>query len=226
MDEKTREQFSKRITELINFIKENKDNSIPAFTNFEYEKIVSGAKNLLNQLLGRSSEYYNAIEKILTDEISSLDTSKDTVERIYGLLHTVKDELNAGYMDNLSELVHSDIFSNYFEMAEELLAKSYKDAAAVIIGTSLEVHLKNLSNKNSIPIETKNSKGNLIKKSANIINLDLKKAEVYNEIMKKQIDTWQGIRNSAAHGDYQDYSIEQVQSMKEGVLKFILEYPA
>ncbi|KUN81177.1 hypothetical protein [Streptomyces griseoruber] len=40
------------------------------------------------------------------------------------------------------ELVHADTHSDYSQRADGLLAQGYKDAAAVITGTSLEVHVR------------------------------------------------------------------------------------
>ena len=94
-------------------------------------------------------------------------------------------------------------------MARYLVNEGFKDPAAVLIGSTLEAHLIELCKKLSIEVEKVNSKGETIIKSASVINSDLKNAEAYSSAIQKQIIAWQGIRNFAAHGDYNQYSIEE-----------------
>ncbi|WBL23837.1 HEPN domain-containing protein [Zunongwangia sp. HRR-M8] len=105
-------------------------------------------------------------------------------------------------------------------MAEHLLEENYKDPAAVMIGSVLEEHLKQLCQKESI--ETfiiKNDKK--IPKKADRLNSELASNNCYNKLDQKSITSWLDLRNKAAHGHYSEYSIEQVNLMYQGVLNFI-----
>ena len=134
---------------------------------------------------------------------------------------TLRDDLNAGWTETVVELVHADTYSDYLQMAEALLAKGYKDAAAVITGTSLEVHVRALCVKNGV---TTSVAGN--PKKADTMNADLKKAGVYDGLQQKQITAWMDLRNKAAHGDYADYDKDQVRLFTDGVSAFMMKYPA
>ncbi|WP_234373997.1 hypothetical protein [Streptomyces scabiei] len=118
-------------------------------------------------------------------------------------------------------MVHADTYSDYLEMADALLAKGYKDAAAVITGTSLEVHVRALCVKNGVTTAVAGKP-----KKADTMNADLKKAGVYDGLQQKQITAWMDLRNKAAHGDYDDYDDTQVRLFIDGVQAFLMKYPA
>ncbi|WP_435212628.1 hypothetical protein [Streptomyces sp. bgisy034] len=134
---------------------------------------------------------------------------------------SLRDDLNAGWTETVVELVHADTYSDYLEMADSLLTKGYKDAAAVITGTSLEVHVRALCMKNGIATLVAGKP-----KKADTMNADLKKAGVYGGLQQKQLTTWMGLRNSAAHGDYGDYDKDEVRQFIDGVQAFMMKYPA
>ena len=105
-------------------------------------------------------------------------------------------------------------------MAEYLLKEGYKDPAAVMIGSVLEEHLRQLCFRNSIPIEIiKDGKTN--PKKADLINSELASVNVYNKLDQKSITSWLDLRNKAAHGKYLEYTKEQVEIMYQGVTNFI-----
>ena len=145
------------------------------------------------------------------------------VEKSLEILRVIREEFESGFFYfNLKGLIAGEIFSDYLEMAEHLLDEGYKDAAAVIIGSSLESHLRQLCSTNSISLESESGKG---RKSAQRLNEDLYKNEVYNKTDLKQVEYFLDIRNSAAHGDYDDYDKERVSQMLLGVTSFISNHP-
>jgi hypothetical protein len=119
-------------------------------------------------------------------------------------------------------MVHADTHSDYLDMAETLLRSGYKDAAAVITGTSLEVHVRALCVKHGVDTELASG----APKKADVMNADLKKADVYDGLRQKQITAWMDLRNKAAHGDYQSYDEHQVRMFIDGVRDFMLKHSA
>ncbi|MEV7165722.1 hypothetical protein AB0N60_26780 [Streptomyces microflavus] len=139
-----------------------------------------------------------------------------------GVAQALRDDLKAGWSESFVELVHADTHSDYLDMAEELLGKGYKDPAAVVTGTSLEVHVRALCVKHGV--DTELSTG--APKKADTMNADLKKAGVYGTLQQKQLTAWMDLRNKAAHGDWKEYDIQQVRLLIDGVRDFMLKYPA
>ena len=49
----------------------------------------------------------------------------------------------------------------------------------------------------------------------------LKKRQVFNEVQAKQLRAWADIRNSAAHGRYEEFDKNQAKMMVSGVNTFV-----
>ncbi|MET7438833.1 hypothetical protein ACFYQQ_09735 [Streptomyces sp. NPDC005496] len=137
------------------------------------------------------------------------------------VLITLKEDLRAGWTETVVELVHADTYSDFLQMADGLLSKGYKDAAAVITGTALEVHVRALCSKNNVTTAVAGRP-----KKADTMNADLKKTGVYDGFQQKEVTTWMALRNSAAHGDYGDYDHTQVRRFLDGVEAFMKKFPA
>ncbi|MFM9626236.1 MULTISPECIES: hypothetical protein [Streptomyces] len=140
----------------------------------------------------------------------------------YGIAVGLRDDIAAGWYSSVVELVHAETYGDFLEMADGLLNQGYKDAAAVITGTSLEVHVRSLCVKHSVDTTTASNSP----KKADTMNADLKKADVYDGLQQKQITAWMDLRNKAAHGNYGDYDQAQVRLFIEGVRAFMMKCPA
>ena len=148
-----------------------------------------------------------------------------TSSGIKGILESLKNDISKGYLASLEELIHASMFSDYLEMADHLIKESYKDAAAVIAGSTLEEHLRKLCLKNNVPIHTQKAQGSEPKK-ASMLNAELYKANVYSNAQQQQITAWLAIRNNAAHGEYAQYTLPEVKLLIQGVRDFIIRLPA
>ena len=132
----------------------------------------------------------------------------------------IKEEIAEGWLTTFKGLVSSEIFSNFIEMAEHLLEQGYKDPAAVVLGSVLEEHLRQLCLKFKVDIKVEVN-GKFVPKKADTLNANLVKAGSYNVLDQKYVTSWLDLRNKAAHGKYSEYSQEKVKLMLQGVLEFI-----
>lgn len=184
----------------------------------EKQAITSRAIAAIHRISGRVSSYSNDVNRILKDKTLYYLQS----EMIIGITQALRDDLRSGYLRSYAEILHAEIFADFLEMATHLLDNGYKDAAAVIIGSTLESHIKKLATKNSIPI--KHEDGKSVK--AEKINQDLASADVYTKLDQKNVTSWLGLRNEAAHGNYDVYTIAQVRLFVSSVQDFITRNPA
>jgi hypothetical protein len=143
-----------------------------------------------------------------------------------GVVLALRDDIKQGYIQTLAELVHGEIFADFLEMAQHLVDSNYKDAAAVICGSTLESHIRKLCLKNGIALEEVGKDGGLKPKKADLLNAELAKAQAYSLIDQKSITAWLDLRNKAAHGNYGQYSADQVVLFISGVRDFIARNPA
>ncbi len=121
--------------------------------------------------------------------------------------------------------LRGEIFDDFLSMAEHLLEEGYKDPSAVVAGSTLESHLRRLCLINNIPITVPTPKGTSQPKKASQMNDDLYKAGVYGGTEQKYIAAWLSIRNSAAHGQYTQYTDKEVELFLSGIRNFVERYP-
>jgi hypothetical protein len=144
------------------------------------------------------------------------------VKRLIGILKSLRTAYSNDYLQSVTELVHADVFSDFIEMADHLLAEGYKDPAAVMIGGVLEEHLRKVCDKNSVSTIDGNGKP----KKASVMNDDLVKAGVYDKLEQKNVTAWLDLRNKAAHGEYSKYDKRHVEDLSRSVKNFLTRFRA
>ncbi|MHA6484128.1 hypothetical protein ACX1C1_19730 [Paenibacillus sp. strain BS8-2] len=165
--------------------------------------------NLLNNIFGETSVHYQNFKQ----KYDGADGTYTNFEICNGIFRSAKDDYEGGYVFNLRSLVSIEVLDSVIEQAEQLMIAGYKDPAAVVIGIVLETSLKELCNRNLIPV------GKLDR-----MNAELCKANLYSVGVQKRITAWADIRNNAAHGKWDQYKVEDVEDMKNGVNRFIADY--
>ena len=187
--------------------------------HFESEALVVRLRSAIERLAPPASAYIKEMN------IAAGDKNNSTARKIViyvGILEALRADADERWLEKISELLHADTLSDFVDQADELYQKSYVDAAAVIIGSALEAHLRLLCEKYGI--NTQLPSGQPMK--ADTMNAELTKASAYNTLQQKAITSWQAIRNAAAHGDYGKYTKEQVLNMISSVRDFIIANPA
>ena len=166
---------------------------------------------------GSASPYYMNIVEFRKKP----DRDWRQLDKEMGVAKALLSDVRHGYLQSVEELLHGNVFGDYLEMALHLLDNNYKDAAAVLTGGTLEVHLKNMCSKHNISIE----RGGRSKK-ADELNAELAKRGVYSKLDQKNVTAWFGLRNDAAHGNYSAYTKDQVSLLLQSVRDFLTRHPA
>ena len=198
-----------------------KEDDLWGLPEAELQKLLSRQLAAIQRLSDNGSAYAVQAQRIMDTKYRT----GDSVMRLSGVIGALRADLDAGYMQNITELIHGDVFSDFLAMARHLLDEKYKDAAAVIAGSSLEVHLRALCQKNGIPTEAAVS-GKIRPKKADTMNAELVKASVYSRLDQKSVTAWLDLRNKAAHGKYAEYLEDQVGLMIDGIMNFLVRVPA
>jgi hypothetical protein len=170
---------------------------------------------------GQNSPYSRQAEKIR--ETSAGEHWR--VENLVGVVQSLSADMKAGYLQSLEELVHGELFGDFLDMSQHLVQSGYKDAAAVIAGSSLEAHLRQLAKRLRVPTEQSTGRG-LEPKKAETLNADLVKAGAYTILDQKNVTAWLDLRNKAAHGKYSEYTKEQVDLLIDSIRNFLTRHPA
>ncbi len=147
--------------------------------------------------------------------------NRSAIPHIAGVLEALRTAYDSDYLVTASELIHADLFSDFLEMAAYLLTEGYKDPAAVIVGSVLEEHLRQLCHKNGVPTDVAGKP-----RKADQMNADLAQVPVYSKLDHKSITAWLDLRNKADHGKYVEYTQQQIDLMLQGVRDFMARVPA
>ena len=169
------------------------------------------AKNLLVKSCGEDSEHYK--EFLKNEKRSTYGTNLGVAKRLMPVFKAAKSDFDGGYLSSVRVLVQAEIFESELDQAEELLKSGYKTASAVIAGIVLETGLRELCDTNTI------DHGNL-----NKMNADLAKAGIYGKLEQKRITTLANIRNSAAHGNPDEFTADDVNDMIRDVERFLANH--
>ena len=171
--------------------------------------------SFIERVYEKDHSYYESFNKSVGDYYPS------DIESGLEILSSIRQEIEGDWLFTVKGLIAAELFADFLEMADHLLEQGYKDPAAVINGSVLEEHLRQLCSANSIPIEIENNKGVLIPKKADRLNSDLAKEGVYSKLDQKAVTMWLDLRNKAAHGKYDEYTSEQVTNMYSGITEFM-----
>jgi len=193
----------------------------------------------INRLIATTSEspgggLAQSIE-FLKNYIGKDNSFLKTLEKINPFAHKsgIHLEVNTilkalkGYVENdllrkisLEREIQIETVSDYLEQAESLLNDKgvHPAAAAVLIGASLEEFLRNWLEDLQFDIST-------IKNSLDAYTQELRKLDKISKQDLKDITSWGGTRNDAAHGHWENVDDRQrIKLMLEGVNLFMRKY--
>lgn len=180
----------------------------------QYFGFRSAGLSFISNMLGKEHAYYQEFEKSL------YNTDVQMIKSGISVLLSIKEEIEQGWLISIKQLITAEVFSDFLDMSNYFLDEGYKDPAAIMIGSVLEEHLRQLCANHSVDVTV--LKGtDIVPKKADLLNADLVKAGAYGILEQKSVTAWLDLRNKAAHGKYSEYTIEQVKIMYLGVLDFV-----
>jgi len=183
-------------------------------TFIDNEKFLSWkvkVKNIIVAACGENSQHFK--EFVKEEGKPSYGTNLNLFNRLRPIFTAAKEDFVGGYVVSVKALVQAEVFDSELEQARELLSKGYKVAAAVIAGVVLETSIRDLCNTEGLPL------GKLDR-----MNSELAKAGIYSKLQQKKVTALADIRNSAAHGESNSFTDQDVEAMIRDVENFLLDY--
>ena len=175
------------------------------------------AKQFLKTYIGADTHFSKSIDKISSNDFH------DSIRRdANSILQSLKDYVQNDLHRTMTyeREIQLETVSDYLEQAERLLNdnKVHPAAAAVIIGASLEEFLRNWLEETGFDISS-------IKNGIDAYAKELKILEKINKQDIKDLTSWGGTRNDAAHGHWQNVEDRQrIKLMLKGINLFIRKY--
>lgn len=175
-----------------------------------YSKWLTKTENLIFNVCGEKSSYFHSFS---SEKSKNYGTNYRKFQKLLAIFIAIKEDYESGYLTSYKSIIQAELFDSELEQAKALLGAGYFIAAAVIAGTVLETTLRELCEKNSLPLG-----------KANKMNDDLAKAGVYNTLQQKQILALADIRNSAAHGKVDEFTRNDVSNMINSIEAFLITH--
>ena len=214
------QRYADRIRELIEEGKKvarlERPSSVGAYIQDE-DKIrahawLANAENILVTVFGKESSHLTHFREAMPrGGIRHVDHSYD-IHPLNGVLSGALDDLEKGFLIGQEFIIAGEVLDSVLEQAKYLNKSGYKDPAAVLARVVLEDALKRIARNEGIDDNRK----------ASIINDDLKRHNIYSQPQWRFIQAWLDIGNSAAHGNFDAYSVEDVIKMIEGIEQFLI----
>lgn len=181
-----------------------------------YEGSLTQTKEFFKSYAGKDNSFLKTLD-------AKYYSSQDGLEiRLRGILKSFIDYVENDLLRSISleREIQIETVSGYLEQAGFLLNdhKVHPAAPAMIIGASLEEFLRNWLEQESVDMTS-------IKLSLDSYSKELKSKELISKQDFKDITSWGGTRNDAAHGHWDNVDDRnRIKLMLEGVNLFMRKY--
>lgn len=126
-----------------------------------------------------------------------------SLQQIEGILKGTRENIEAGFLDNLISKIIIDLKADFLETAQQLIDEGQKDPAAVLACVVLEDSLKRLATKHNI-------KG-LADKEMSVVAGSLLSNGVIEKTTNQSIQSFKSLRNAALHAQWTEVSVESLK---------------
>ena len=180
--------------------------------------LIASSKHLISVYAGKNNSYYEELNNIPSGDKYIRETHANVVGILESFLRAVKSGLIK--QENLKTKIRNEVESDILLQATEILSnkKFHPANAAMLIGAILENFLRSWMDSEQLEL------GNQ-KKSMNTYASILKSNNFITKQDVKDITSWAGIRNSAAHGNWEEVEDRsRINIMLESVNLFLMKY--
>lgn len=154
--------------------------------------------NFLSRALGDTTAHFRNFPKNCR--------SAGEVKVALGVLYSVKDDIEKGFLFERDQLVKAEVFEDILEQAEYLVAHGFAQAAASLAGAVLESDLRNLCRLKNIPLTDNDT--------LETLRVALLKGEIINPYEAEHIRSWGTLRNAADHGKWKEEGYGKSEARK------------
>jgi hypothetical protein len=167
------------------------------------------ALTCIGDVVGAKSEYHDHFAQNTKEGFQSGALSG------VNILMALREDVANGYLRRTADVLAAEVFTDFLDMAGHLLDAGYHVPAASLTGAVLEDGLRRLVVAKSLKV--------LPGDDIAALNNRLQSKGAYTPLVRKQVDLWAGIRNSADHGKFEDVKLADVRDMHAGVIRFLAE---
>lgn len=167
--------------------------------------------NLIERVFTRGSVHFEKFNEVFPDV-----DGVTTFLAAFGMLKAAKEDYEKGYLFETRVMIRAEVFDDLLEQAKYLFDGGYYQPAAVIAGAVLEDGMRELCQRRSIALPPK--------ATIDPMNVALAKDNAYSGLVQKRITALAAVRNSAAHGKWNEFTADDVKEMLGWVHNFMEQH--
>ena len=187
----------------------------------EFVQWRTNCTTLLDQLVPTSSAH-----RVTADGFKTIKNNRYSLQFGIQFLKAVSEDFDQGFFDDIGTQIEAEIAADYLGQAKTLVESELREQissapAAVLSGAVLERCLRSMCEQLSPPEPTTLNNGKPL--TLNPLIDALRKRGAFNELRAKQLRAWADIRNSAAHGRFEEFTTDEVKAMVRGIELFLTQ---
>jgi|SRR3972149_7773649 len=159
--------------------------------------------------------YHQECERILADSDLRRGVPFHVVQKLIGLLKSIKEEIERGLLRKAEYLFVATTFDDFLDHASTYHKGGKKMESSVLASAVFEDAIRKIATKNELS-ETGKSLETLID--------DLTKKSVFTPVKAKRIKGYSAIRNKALHAQWDEFDIRDVGELINGARELIDTY--
>lgn len=181
----------------------------------EAQSWFSSAANAIHQVSPPGSFYVAELHRIVEHEQLKGGFPRSSIEKLLGLLQSVRHEARAGLLIKLEDQVVASAFDDFLDHAALYHKAGKLNEAAVLASAVLEDTIKRIARKYEIAV--------------NGVSLDplideLTKRSVFTQVKAKRLKSYAAIRNHALHAEWEKLDIRDVGAQLSGLRELLDEH--
>jgi hypothetical protein len=176
---------------------------------------IASAGNFFRLTASPDTYLYQESNRILEDSNLRRGVPFYVVQKLLGLLQSIKIEIERGFLKKAEYLFIATTFDDFLNHASTYHKGGKKIESAVLTSAVFEDTIRKISKKNEL-----SEKG----KSLETIIDELTKKNIFTYVKAKRIKGYSAIRNKALHAQWDDFDIRDVGELIKGTRELIETY--
>lgn len=181
----------------------------------EVQAWMTSSANLVTQITPEKSYIRTELNRIVSNENLREGAPWTLVQKLHGLLASVKEEAAHGLLRKIEDVVMATTFDDFLDHAEVFHKGNKVREAGVLASIVLEDVLKRIAITNGATVAGQ---------SLDPLIDDLVEAGVFTPVKAKRLKGYAGIRNAALHAEWEKFDIRDAGNLVVGTRELIADY--
>lgn len=181
----------------------------------EIQAWMTSAANLISLTTPPASNFRDVLERITTNDQLLGGVPWVLVQKMQGLLRSIREEATHGLLRRLEDVVVATAFDDFLDHADAFHRGNKAREAGVLAAIVLEDTLKRIAQRHGVQ-----GSGQSLEPLID----ELTKAGVFTTVKAKRIKAYAGVRNPALHAEWDKFDIRDAGDLIAGTRDLIANY--